>query len=77
MLGAEPDVGVGRQVEDEVGAPHASASAAVIEQVALDQAERPEVRRVLQKPRWPVEKLSKADHLVAARQEPVRPGCCR
>ena len=74
MLGAESDVGIGREVKHDVAAGHGTRERGEVERVALDEREARMRDGAGEKPRWPVEKLSKATTLWPSDEKAIDEG---
>ena len=71
MLGAEPHVGVGGQMEDEVAALHRRREGGQVEIVAADQRNRGSAAAPSRNCSWPVEKLSHPTTRQSTGEQPV------
>ena len=71
MLGAEPDVGVGGEVEHDVAALHRRRQHRELENVTSNQVERLEGPGILQKPLLSGREVVVADDAVAVRKETI------
>ena len=77
VLGAEADVGVGRQVEDDVGAAHGRGQRRQVERVAATSVNVASSERRLEEPFLAGREVVEGDDRVAVVRGADRPACCR